>query len=75
MRDRSKFGLRVGRAGRLEGNGAGKDSPIDLRQRDMHRQIRRPEPARGGTPGVEPHTREHHLQDRRVERVEDRFLF
>ena len=70
MRDRPILGPRIARVRRLEGYGASKDLPVDLRQRDMHRQIRRPEPsALRGAPGVEAHAREHDLQDRRVERV------
>ena len=34
----------------------------------MHREIRGPEPALRGAPGVEPDARQHDLQDRRVER-------
>ena len=57
MRDSGEFGLRVARAGRLEGDGARKNSPVDLRQRDMHREIRRPKSALRGAPGVEAHAR------------------
>ena len=75
MPDRGEFGPGVARARRLEGNGAGENASVDFRQRDMHRKIRRPEPALRGAPGVEAHAREHDLQDRRVERVERGSLF
>ena len=72
MLDRAEFGPLVPPARRLEGNGAGEDSPVDLRQRDMHRQIRRPQAAQRSAPGVDADARQHHLQDRRVEGVERR---
>ncbi len=75
MRDRGEFGPRVADARRFEGNGAGENAPVDLRQRDMHREIRRPKSALRGAPGVEAHAREHDLQDRGIKRVERRSLF
>ena len=71
MRRSGEFRLRVTRAGRLERNSAAENSPVDLRQRDMHRQIRRPQPALRRAPGVEAHAREHDLHDWRVERIKD----
>jgi hypothetical protein len=38
----------------------------------MHREIRRPEAARGGPPGLKANAGGRHLQNRRVERVERR---
>ena len=74
MRDRAEFSLCVARARRLEGNGAGEDSPVDLRQRDMHREIRGPQPAQGGAPDIEPGSSQHHLQHGRIERIKRRSL-
>ena len=51
------------------------NSPVDFRQRDMHREIRRSEPALRSAPGVEAHASQHDLHDRRIERVERRSLF
>ena len=50
------------------------DSPVDLRQRDMHRQIRRPEAAGRSAPRIETDAGEHDLHDRRIERIERRSL-
>src|ERR1700722_18215704 len=65
MRHSGELGLRVARVARLKGNGAAKNSPIDFRQRDMHREIRRPKSALRRAPGVETHAREDDLQHRR----------
>ena len=74
MRDRGEFRSRVSRARRLERYGARKDSPVDLRQRDMHREIRRPKAALRGAPRLEVDPGQHDLQDRRIEAVERRSL-
>ena len=74
MRDLAEFRAGVARAGRLEGNGAGEDPPIDLRQGDMHREIRGAQPALGGAPDIEAGSSQHHLQHRRIERIKRRSL-
>src|SRR6185312_6631106 len=62
VRDCGELGLWVPRVRRLEGYGAGKDSPVDLGQRDMHREVRWAEPPLRGAPRVEANARQRHLQ-------------
>ena len=54
----------------LEGDGAGENAPVELRQHHMHGEIGGPEPARALLPRRAPRRGDHHLQHRRVDAIE-----
>ena len=71
MGDGAELGRGVARVRRLERDGAGQNAAVDLRQRDMHCEIGGSEAAERGAPGLEPHARQHDLQHRRVDGIEN----
>ncbi|MNL41023.1 hypothetical protein D3C87_1634100 [compost metagenome] len=74
MPDDIGFHLGIVNRGRLEGDGTGKNTAINLGQRDIHRQITRHQPLRRGLPLRPRRSRKDHLQHRRTGRFQHRRL-
>ena len=72
MRDDIALGRRVPGACALERHGARQDPPVDLRQRDIHREVARIQPLRRCLPDLFRRTRQHHLDHRRTVALQHR---